>query len=168
MHLIGITPLPFSIRLMLRLTIVLLICSCSFAHRVLVENASEATVSITYKIRPASWQHGLFAQRPVAWRKQGKDMVADTTIRMNPTDSLIAFTLGPGEEALLGHCMNCTLEVLTTHGGTDPWADSNGNSRLNLYWMRIEQQGNTTTYTPTELVAMATKNTTSRTLLRLK
>ncbi len=146
----------------------ILLVGCSFTHRVLVENVSKAAVSITYKIRPALWQHGLFAQRPVAWRKQGKDLVADTTIRMNPADSLIAFTLGPGEETLLGHCMNCTLEVLTTHSGTDPWADANGNSRLNLYWMRIEQQGHTTTYTPTELVAMATKNKTSRTLLRLK
>lgn len=153
---------------LLVLFMVLLLGGCSFTHLVLVENVSKAAVSITYKIRPALWQHGLFAPRPVVWRKHGKELVADTTIRMNPADSLISITLGPGEEALLGHCMNCTLEVLTTHGGTDPWADANGNSRLNLYWMRIEQEGTATTYSPTELVAMATKNKLQRTLLRLK
>ncbi len=145
-----------------------LLLGCSFSHQVCVENVSDAPVTIAYKIRPALWQHGLFSTRPVAWRKQGKPSVPDTTIRMNPADSVVTIILGPGEEAVLGHCMNCTLEVLTREGISDPWADRDGNTRLNLYWMRIEQRGEAVTYTPKELVEFAAKNKLQRTLLRLK
>lgn len=145
-----------------------LLLGCSFTHQVRVENVSDAPVTIAYKIRPAPWQHGLFTNRPVVWRKQGKEAVPDTTIRMNPADSVVTITLGPGEEAHLGRCMNCTLEALTREGITDPWADQNGNTRLNLYWMRIEQRGEAVTYTPQELVGFAHKNKLQQTLLRLK
>ena len=145
-----------------------LILGCSFSHQVRVENVSDAPVTIAYKIRPALWQHGLFTSRPVVLRKQGKETVPDTTIRMNATDSVVTVTLGPGEEAVIGDCMNCTLEALTREGISDPWADQNGNTRQNLYWMRIEQRGEAVTYTPTQLVEFAAQNKLQRTLLRLK
>lgn len=146
----------------------MLLVGCSFSHVVRVENVSDAPVTLAYKIRPAPWQHGLFTTRPVALRRNGRETVADTTLHMDPADSVVTITLGPGEEAVLGHCMNCTLEVLTTHGGTDPWADADGNSRMNLYWMRIEQGGEVRTYTPKELVEGVAKNKLQRTLIRLK
>ncbi len=155
------TPFPVII-------LALLLVGCSFHHEVRVENVGEEPVTIVYKIRPAPWVHGLFAPRPVVWHRSGKAMVLDTTCLVNPADSIVSFTLGPGDEALLGSCMNCTLEVLTTHEGSDPWMDNEGNSRLNLYWMRIEHAGKSTTYSPKELVALAAKNKLQRTLLRLK
>lgn len=141
---------------------------CSFTHTVRVENVSDAPLTIAYKIRPGPWKHGMFMARPVVWRKQGQEAVRDTSVRMDPADSVITLTLAPGDEALLAHCMNCTMEGFTRDGSVDAWADEPGRTRLNLYWMRIEHRGTVRTYAPRELVQEVTKNKLQRTVLRVK
>jgi hypothetical protein len=110
----------------------------------------------------------MFMARPVVWRKQGKEAVRDTSVRMDPTDSVITLTLAPGDEALLAYCMNCTMEGFTHEGSMDAWADEPGRTRLNLYWMRIEHRGKARTYTPSELVLEVTKSRMQYTVLRVK
>lgn len=83
--------------------LLVLLVGCSFTHTVRVENMSDAPLTISYKIRPGSWKYGMFTVRPVVWRKQGKEAVRDTSVRMDPADSVITLTLAPGDEALLAH-----------------------------------------------------------------
>lgn len=154
-------------RVLVFVLIVLGIGGCSFVHQVRIENVSDAPVTIAYKLRPTDHFHGMFFDRLVIMRKQGREMVRDTTTVMNPADSVVTFTLAPGDRTTIAWCMNCTLEGLLSEGAVDVWA-VNGLNRVNLYWMRIEQNGQAQTYSPQQLVALATKKKTQLTLFRIE
>lgn len=147
--------------------VALVLCGCSFVHQVRVENTSDAPVTIAYKLRPDDAFFGMFFDRLVIMRKQGKETIRDTTTVMNPADSVVSFTLAPGDRTVIAWCMNCTLEGLLSEGAVDAWA-RNGHDRVNLYWMRIEQSGTSRTYSPRELVALATKKKLQQTLFRIE
>ena len=147
--------------------IVLGIGGCSFVHQVLVENVSDAPVTISYKLRPTDHFHGMFFDRLVIMRKQGREEYRDTTTVMNPVDSVVTFTLAPGDRTTIAWCMNCSMESLLREGAVDPWA-VNGLDRINLYWLHIEQNGKAQTYTPRELLDIATKKKLQLTLFRIE
>ena len=154
-------------RLFLLASVVLGIGGCSFVHQVRIENVSDAPVNIAYKLRPTDHFHGMFFDRLVIMRKQGREEYRDTTTMMNAVDSVVTFTLAPGDHTTIAWCMNCSMESLLREGAVDPWA-VNGLDRINLYWMRIEQQGHAQTYTPRKLLDIATKKKLQLTLFRIE
>lgn len=145
-----------------------LFSACSFVHSVQLQNRSTAPVAVTYKIRPAAWKHGMFTRRPVIYRKRGKEVVTDTTVVMDPRDSTIHFSLAPGDEAALAHCMNCTYEGFNDPNAVDAWSADGRTTRMNLLWLRVDHKGITSTYSPTELLALASKSKLQRTVFVVK
>lgn len=154
-------------RMLLILMVVLGAVGCSFVHTVRLENISDSPVTIAYKLRPTDEFHGLFFESPMILRKHGREQVKDTSTVWNPADSVVTFTLAPGDMTYIGRCINCTLPALLREGAVDPWA-VNGLDRINIYWMRIEHAGESRTYAPRELLELATKKKLARTVLSIK
>ncbi len=141
--------------------------SCSFTHVVQVENASAAPITITYKLRPAPYMQGMFTAQPRIMRKQGRHHVPDSSTVMDPADSTVRFTLLPGDRTTLARCFNCTFTGFTRPNASDAF-NPNGPSRMNLYWMKLEQGSAARTYTPAQLVTLASKTSMQRTVFQLK
>lgn len=156
------------VRSVLMALIVLSATGCSFSHTVRVENISDAPVTISYKLeRPFNLRSGMFADRPVILRKVGKQFQPDTSIAMNASDSVVIFTLAPGDRTTIGWCMNCTMESSLQPGAVDPWTER-GRTRVNISWLRIEHGGWAQTYTPHDLLDIATKKKLHQTLFRIE
>lgn len=138
---------------------------CSFTHIVSLENRSSEPVTIAYKLEffsiPISRNHahpGFFTTRPGIERKQGSDFVPDTTVRVNPADSVVTFTLAPGERAAIARCVNCTYEGMSDGGGGYAY------NRMNMEWLNVTRAGTTTTYTALSLLELAQQQKTHATL----
>lgn len=142
-------------------SIVIWMEACSFSHYVDLTNNSNSSVTVTYKLRPvdSNQQIPMFTDRPGVWRKQAR--TTDTTVTMNPADSLIKFTLSPGDRGDIGWCANCTMQRLVRKGARDAM------DRMNLYWMCIEQGDKARTYAPHELLQLATKTRRKLTVLSI-
>lgn len=154
-------------RSFLSLATALGLMGCSFMHQVRVENVSDAPVTISYKLRTSPWHQGIFMANPLVERKQGRTFRTDTTVMIDPRDNMVTLTLAPGDRAMLARCINCTFEHLALTDSADAWGDEALDRHLNLYWMRIEQNGKSETYTPKQLVDLATKRKLQLTLLRI-
>lgn len=148
------------------LKVMLLLClfsGCSFMHMVRLENKGKEPVTVSYKLNSADRYTGVFLSSPMVMRKQNGKHVPDTTIAINPLDSVVRFTLGPGDRTVIAYMRNATLEnSMPPH----PLANV-GNKRSNLIWFRVEHSGRVQTYLPEQLMELAVKSKMQQTVLRV-
>lgn len=137
----------------LLLAIVITLWTCQVVNRVRVQNDTDSPITLAYKIRPMGYE-GVFFQQAIAKRCAQND-----TLLMNPADSLITFTLQPGQLAILGDFgpPDRTRSSATMKAQHEP--------QMNLYWLRLMHNGTTTTYTPDELLLTAKQEMLSLILL---
>ncbi len=136
------------------LAVAVMLWTCQVVNRVRVQNDTDSPITLAYKIRPMGYE-GVFFEQAIAKRGAQND-----TLLMNPADSLITFTLQPGQQAILGDCRECS------HARTvDEINGTPGTHRMNLYWLRLTRNGITTTYTPDELLRTAKQERLSLILL---
>lgn len=137
----------------LLLAIVITLWSCQVVNRVRVQNDTGSPIELAYKIRPMGYE-GVFFEQAIAKRGAQND-----TLLMNPADSLITFTLQPGQQAILG---DFGPPHPTRKGATKTRHEPH---RMNLYWLHLTRNGTTTTYTPDELLRTAKQERLSLILL---
>ena len=138
------------------------LCSCSLYLPIRVKNTSDAAITLTYKIQPLGWE-GLLHEEVLIVTADGMDTTRSRAT-LNKADSVITLTLLPGEEAIVGAGVAHRNDRLLSDGTT---ATCCGYDRdcMNLYWMRIAQNGVEHTYTSEELLNALRKRRIPLTLI---
>lgn len=144
------------------MSIAALLAGCSLYLPIRVKNTSDAPITLTYKIQPLGLT-GLLDESAAILGETAMDTVK-ASVSMNRADSTITLTLLPGEKAILGAGRTSRKDQLLSNGEAAKCGQYERDC-MNLYWMRISQNGVERTYTSEELLKALRKRSIPITLV---